>query len=97
MCTCEIEIRSINNPFSLNSFVPGQELQVKVKLNLTEELRTYGIYIQLYGIAHVRFDVDDSDRVGHYATDEDVLDMRKCLLDGDGNATQCDFHLLNLK
>lgn len=93
MFTCEVNI--CPNYFGdriLSDFLPGQQLQVTVKLNLTEELRIYGIYIQLYGKAHVRFDVDDSDQVGHYASDEDVLDMRKCLWDGNGNTIQCDFH-----
>ncbi|XP_055312598.1 arrestin domain-containing protein 17-like isoform X2 [Sitodiplosis mosellana] len=67
-----------------NLFSPGQQLHVTVQLKLTEELRVRGIYIQLCGIAHVWFDIDDSGRAGDYANDEDVLDVRNCLVDGNG-------------
>lgn len=59
----------------------GQKLHITVRLKLTEEIKVRGIDIHLRGTAHVRFFIN-----GYYAADEDVLDMRKCLVDGKGNA-----------
>lgn len=57
----------------------GQKLHITVRLKLTEEIKVRGIDIHLRGTAHVRFFIN-----GYYTADEDVLDMRKCLVDGKG-------------
>lgn len=85
--TCEINFEE--NPKRI--FFSGQKLHVTVRLKLTEEIKVRGVDIHLRGVAYVRFSVDDSNRAGHYASDENVLDMRKCLVDGNGN---CDSHLI---
>ena len=86
--TCKINFE--NNPKRI--FFSGQKLHVTVRLKLTEEIKVRGVDIHLRGVAHVYFNIDDSNRAGHYASDEDVLDMKKCLVDGNGND---DSHLID--
>ncbi|XP_055313203.1 arrestin domain-containing protein 2-like isoform X2 [Sitodiplosis mosellana] len=78
--TCKINFE--NNPQKI--FLSGQKLHITVRLKLTEEVKVRGVYIHLRGMTHARFIMDDFRRAGHYATDEDVLDMKKCLVDGNG-------------
>lgn len=82
--TCKIKFE--NNPKKI--FFSGQTLFVTVGLKLTEELKVSGIYIQLRGIAHVRFVMDDFERAGHYMSDENVLNMRKSLASQNGNSNR---------
>lgn len=78
--TCEINFE--NNPQKI--CFSGQKLYITVRLKLTEEIKIRGIYIQLRGIAHVRFVIDDARRNGNFTTDEDVLNIRKHLMNEKG-------------
>lgn len=78
--TCDINFE--NNPQKM--CFPGQKLHITVRLKLTEEMKVRGIYIHLRGTAYVRFVIDDAKRSGLFTTDEDVLDIRKHLIDGEG-------------
>lgn len=88
--TCQINFE--NNPQKI--VFSGQKLHITVRIKLTEEIKIRRIYIQLRGMAHVSFVIDDCMCVssygqsGRYATDESVLDVRKCLVDGNGNANK---------
>lgn len=74
--TCQINFEN-----NLQKIVfAGQKLHITVRLKLTEEVKVRGIHIHLCGTAHVRFFANR-----YYTTDEDVLDMRKCLTGGNGN------------
>lgn len=87
---CQINFE--NNPQKI--VFSGQKLHITVRMKLTEEMKIRRIYIQLRGMAHVSFVIDDCMCVssygqsGRYTTDETVLDMRKCLVDGNGNANK---------
>lgn len=78
--TCEICFE--NNPQKI--CFSGQKLHITVRLKLTEEIKIRSIYIQLRGTAHVHFVIDDMGRGGRYSTDEDILNIRKILIDGRG-------------
>lgn len=82
--TCEINFE--NNPQKI--CFSGQKLHITVRLKLTEEIKIRGIYIHLRGTAHVRFVVDDAGRGGNFTTDEDVLNIRKYLVDGKSKQSQ---------
>ena len=87
---CQINFE--NNPQKI--VFSGQKLHITVRMKLTEEIKIRRIYIQLRGMAHVSFVIDDCMCVssygqsGRYATDENVLDLRKCLVDGNGKANK---------
>ncbi|XP_031639387.1 arrestin domain-containing protein 17-like, partial [Contarinia nasturtii] len=66
----------------------GQTITITVRLSLTEEIKVRGIYIHLRGKTHVRFLIDDLKRDGSFVGNEDILDMQKCLADGNDGEIQ---------
>lgn len=81
--TCKIYFE--NNPKKV--FFSGQKLHVNVRLKLTEQVKVRSIYIHLRGVARARFAFDDEGKnANHWAYD--VLNIRKYLVNGEGNANQ---------
>lgn len=86
--TCDINFE--NNPQKI--CFPGQTLHITLRLKFTEEIKIRGIYIHLRGTARVRFIIDDAKRSGLFTTDEDVLDIRKHLIEENGKQSPCALH-----
>lgn len=79
---CEIEINFENNPKKI--CFSGQKLNLTVRLKLTEDVEIRTVYIHLRGKAHVH--------IGEVT----VLDMGKCLVDGNGIAIQFSINEINV-
>lgn len=77
--TCKIHFD--NNK---NVVYSGQKICITVRLKFTENVKVRSIYIYLRGKTQVRFNLDDESKHGTYMGSENLLDMRKCLADGNG-------------
>lgn len=83
--SCEIEFE--NNP--LKVVYTGQLLRGTVRLNLTEEKNVRGIYINIYGSAHVKWSKGSGNRRVTHTGKEEYLNEKTYFVGGPSGSV-CD-------